>query len=296
MASRRIAPAPAPVENNKPTAVPNALVAGRPRLNNVVPRGKQVTVPPLPTSPLSHPSPLDNFQVAIELLTRLSWVDISISTAGLLNPDITGNTENINDNFQNVTVARPIAKARAAPAPPSKKPKPPPAEFGFVNISNPSQSSSRQHKSFVKSFVRQQTVKQDRDAKSSTTGRAPENPKASASSNREFIGGAGSEIRPSYLLESAPRKTSKVTARQKKRTQFLLNASGASPEDILELYHRGGVEIAAGWEVFHTWSSRYPKATYDELIRLIGVDLCRIEQNPYDSKIMYVCFHYVLLF
>lgn len=193
--------------------------------------------------------------------------DISISVAGILNPEL-------------ITKKTPKPKERVP------KKSAPQAEFGFVNISNPSQASSRQHKSFVKSFVRQQTVKQDRDARS--THGVPEKvpPAKPAPLSLEFIGDSEFEIRPSHLLDTVPRKIPIPRGRQKKRTQILLNSSAAS-DDILGLYHRG-TEITAGWELFHVWNARYPKATYSELLRLIGDDVTRLEWNPYQSNVVYV--------
>lgn len=129
-------------------------------------------------------------------------------------------------------------------------------------------------------------MKQDRDAKSTHQGSKQVPCAKPAPFSLEFIGGSEVEIRPTYLLETVPRKIPIPRSRQKKRTQVLLNSSAAS-ESILGLYHRG-TEIAAGWELFRVWNARHPKATYSELLRLIGDDVTRLEWNPYQSNIVYV--------
>lgn len=119
-------------------------------------------------------------------LNEVHLTDISISIAGLLNPE---------------------PKARPKSTGQQRKSTEQQTEFGFVNISNPSQASSREHTRFVKSFVRHQIVKREKGTRSARL----EQNQLSASSGRadlEFIG--DSQLEPyssKYVGTIARRKT-----------------------------------------------------------------------------------------
>ena len=141
--------------------------------------------------------------------------------------------------------------------------------------------------------MRQQTVKQERDAKTGGSDDVPSS--GTISSSLVFIGDHSRvEIRPSYALEAVPRKTLKsrkrvVQIHGKQNTSSSSSSSSINnaAQSLQGLYRRA-VEEASEWEVFQSWNARYPKATYGELLRLIGNDVPRIGQNPFASNIAYV--------
>jgi hypothetical protein len=164
--------------------------------------------------------------------------DISISTVGILNPE----------------PAQPMKKPiKASPGTPKED-----VQFAFLNISKPSQASSRENKRFVKSFVRHQTVKSVKAAKDAGT------------SQKKV------EIRNAELERC-------------KRVQLPpVSKSGASSSpSSQQLLIRRPHPKSRSWEIL-TWSQRYPKATYDELMDFMGNETYRIDHVPYKSNVVYV--------
>jgi hypothetical protein len=171
-----------------------------------------------------------------------------------------------------------------------------PTEFGFINISNPSQASSRENQRFVKSFVRHQTAKNAKAAKNTyrSQGHLELRPFDLEQVGRSVAGAVELQTPGARSGTTVPQQPP-WKPKQYKPPKRKVQVSASSKGPLTSIHHssrldRGKPPPARGWEII-SWSHRYPKATYNELMHMMGNNLFRFSRNPHNSGIVYVNLH-----